>query len=152
MVFLNHVKENNQYRNISMLGFSGGGWTTLVSSAINKDINYSFVFSGPKPLIYKNPNKYDCYELSHKDFTSLVNYFDLYIMSAYGNKSGLFEGVNINEKNDYSHQSYFYPITEALNQLNSGLFQIHVDTRHVQHSISNKSLYFVHNKIIELSN
>tara|TARA_Y100001968_G_scaffold320004_1_gene352345 strand:- start:1500 stop:2537 length:1038 start_codon:yes stop_codon:yes gene_type:complete len=151
-VFLNEIKSKNQYENISMLGFSGGGWTTIVSSAINKDINYSFIVSGPQPLIYKNPNKFDCYELSHKDFSNLVNYFDLYIMSAYGNKNGLFEVINIQERDHFSHESYFYPVKEALNQLGSGLYGVHIDEKNYQHSISNKSLDFVHRKIMELSN
>ena len=151
IVFLNYLKLNNNYENISMVGFSGGGWTTLVSSAIEKNINYSFIISGPKPLIFKNPYKKDCYELSHKEFTALINYFDLYIISSFGSNNGLVEIININEKNNYSHWHYKKPILDSLNKLGSGLYEIHIDENNYSHSLSHQSLNFIHKKIKDLS-
>jgi len=151
VVFLNYLKLNNKYENVSMVGFSGGGWSTLVSSAIDKNINYSFIVAAPKPLMFKNPYKYDCYELSHKIFSTLVNYFDLYIMSSFGSKNALIEIVNINEKNNYSHYLYEKPINDSLNKIGEGLFEIQVNKNTFNHYLSHESLIYIHKKIQNIS-
>ena len=148
IVFLNYLKSNNNYENVSMIGLSGGGWTTLVSSAIDKNINYSFIVSGPKPLMFKNPYDYDCYEISHKSFTALVNYFDLYIMSSLGSKNALIEIININEKNNFSHSLYEKHIVDSLNKIGKSYYAIQVDKKNFNHSLSDESLIYIVEKYL----
>ncbi len=70
------------YQDFSMVGLSGGGWTTTVYAAIDSSISVSFPVAGRMPL-YSAP--YGDTEQSLDAFYQIAGYPDLYLLGSYGN-------------------------------------------------------------------
>ncbi len=152
LVFVDYLYNNISYKDKTMIGVSGGGWTTTLYAALDTRINNSFSILGPIPLPLKDPSKYDCYEISNPDLFSIVNYLDLYIMGASGIGRARVDIINKYEKccNIEDHLSYYEPVFKAIKSIGEGSYDIKLDEINVQHTLSKESLRFIHSKIIEL--
>ena len=79
------ISERIDFDSISMTGISGGGWTTVLSAAVDLRINYSFPVSGSLPLALRTHEIGDV-EQFHKPFYSEFSYLDLYLLGSTGKK------------------------------------------------------------------
>ena len=81
---LNYTLVNNTYSEITMTGLSGGGWSTVLYSAMDTRITKSFPVAGswPKYLRYAsgNVNSIGDYEQTLPGLTA--SYLDLYTMAS----------------------------------------------------------------------
>ena len=66
---------------ISMIGISGGGWTTLMTSAIIPRIDFSFSIAGTLPLTLCNDICGDI-EHVHPTIYNKYPYLDLYLLGS----------------------------------------------------------------------
>lgn len=86
---LNYVLGNRSYQNVAMSGLSGGGWTTVLYSALDTRIKQSFPVAGswPKYLRYAsgNVNSIGDYEQQLPGLSS--NYLDLYALATTGGRT-----------------------------------------------------------------
>jgi len=71
------------YSSFSMVGFSGGGWTTTVYSAIDTRIKVSVSVAGSLPLYLRSGSIGDA-EQTIAPFYSIAGYPELYILGSYG--------------------------------------------------------------------
>lgn len=88
-VGINYATATDIFSKIYMMGISGGGWTTIVYSAIDERIDASYPIAGSYPFYLRpqvgggslgDSEQYD------PDFYSLVSYLDLYLLAAQGRR------------------------------------------------------------------
>ena len=104
---LNYLLTQNTYSDISMLGLSGGGWTTTLYAALDTRVRQSFPVAGSIPLYLRGqievqqsrassfngisdalPGE-ECNDLGDEEQTdpdlyNIAGYPDLYVMGGYG--------------------------------------------------------------------
>jgi len=144
LTFLDKEYDFDQY---SMVGLSGGGWITVVYSAIDERISNSFSVAGSMPF-YLRVDERDVgdYEQTNIDLYRNVNYLELYILSASGDGR---KHVQIFNKNDpccypgNGYETYEFVIKDKISQLGQGNFQIFVDNTHNEHKISDVALDYI---------
>jgi hypothetical protein len=87
---INYATATGRYSNISMMGASGGGWTTLLAAAIDVRIANSASVAGSLPLFLRtgtcgNASAGDAEQKSQMGLLyKSISYLDLYIMAAHG--------------------------------------------------------------------
>ena len=144
---LNFIEMEYDFNRYSMVGLSGGGWTTVVYSAIDERISDSFSVAGSMPF-YLRVDERDIgdYEQTNIDLYQNVNYLELYVLSAYGDGR---KHVQIFNKNDpccfsgNGYETYEFVIKEKILQLGKGNFQVFVDDTHNEHKISDTALEYI---------
>ncbi len=82
------------FQDYSMVGFSGGGWATLLYSALDPSIRFGFDMSGSMPLYTRGPASFGDAEQNLSDLyyrnptlpgnNHGASYKDLYIMASHG--------------------------------------------------------------------
>jgi hypothetical protein len=148
---LNFLDKEYNFKRYSMIGLSGGGWTTVAYSAIDERISDSFSVGGSIPF-YLRVDSRDMgdYEQTNIELYKHVNYLELYVLSAYGDGR---QHVQIFNKNDSccfsgnGHETYEFVIKDRILQLGKGDFQIFIDDTHNEHKISDHILNLVYKSI-----
>ena len=85
IVSLNYLLQKNNYRNINMVGLSGGGWTTNLLAAIDDRIGYSFSVAGSMPLYYRSDASMgDIEQFLPELYRDVAGYPELYVLGAFG--------------------------------------------------------------------
>ena len=72
------------YQDFSMVGLSGGGWTTVVYAAIDPRIKLSFPVAGSLPLYLRFPASEGDTEQNLAPFYRIAGYPDLHVMGSDG--------------------------------------------------------------------
>lgn len=143
------------FSDISMIGLSGGGWTTVLASALDERIIRSYPVASSLPLSYRLESKdHGDYEQVNAALYSITNYFELYLMSASG--SGRSQKLIFNEndpccfagRNKYDGE-YMYKLIDkivgqSLAKIGSGEFSVYSDDTHLGHRISKAALLVIH--------
>ena len=144
---LNFLDKEYNFKRYSMIGLSGGGWTTVVYSAIDERISDSFSVGGSIPF-YLRVDSRDMgdYEQTNIELYKNVNYLELYVLSAYGDGR---KHVQIFNKNDpccfsgNGYETYEFVIKDRISQLGEGNFQVFIDDSHKEHKISENALRII---------
>jgi len=137
---LNFLDKEYNFKRYSMIGLSGGGWTTVVYSAIDERISDSFSVGGSTPF-YLRVDSRDMgdYEQTNIELYKHVNYLELYVLGAYGDGR---QHVQIFNKNDSccfsgsGYETYEFVVKDKISQLGEGNFQVFIDDTHNEHKIS----------------
>ena len=144
---LNYIDENYDYDDYYMIGISGGGWTTVVYSAIDERISDSFSVGGSIPFYLKIDGRdMGDYEQTNIDLYQNANYLELYVLSGYGDGR---KHVQIFNKNDpccfsgNGYETYEFVIKDRISQLGEGNFQVFIDDSHKEHKISENALRII---------
>ena len=148
---LNFLDKEYNFKRYSMIGISGGGWTTVVYSAIDERISDSFSVGGSIPF-YLRVDSRDMgdYEQTNIELYKHVNYLELYVLGAYGDGR---QHVQIFNKNDSccfsgnGYETYEFVIKDKISQLGKGNFQIFIDDTHNEHKISEYVMSLIHEQI-----
>jgi len=144
LTFLGKEYDFKQY---SMIGLSGGGWTTVVYSAIDDRISNSFSIASSIPF-YLRVDERDItdYEQTNVDLYQNVNYLELYVLSASGDGR---KHVQIFNKNDpccfsgNGYETYESAVNDKISQFGKGNFKVFVDDTHNEHKISDTALKYI---------
>ncbi len=141
-----------QYRDYSMIGLSGGGWTTVVYAAIDPRIKLSFPVAGSLPLYLRFPASEGDTEQNLTPFYSIAGYPDLQVMGSYG--AGRRQVQVLNRRDDCCFGEQFHRadltgmsfdrathsdewrIRSTIATLPSGSFRLEVDESAPAHMIS----------------
>jgi hypothetical protein len=92
VVSLNYVLSQGNYRDVTMMGASGGGWATLLAAAIDTRITYSASIAGSLPLNLRTgpcgkPSVGDAEQRNQPgNLYTRITYPDLYVMAANGSQ------------------------------------------------------------------
>ena len=148
---LNFLEKEYNFKQYAMIGLSGGGWTTVVYSAIDERISDSFSVAGSIPF-YLRVDSRDMgdYEQTNVELYQNVNYLEFYVLSGYGDGRKHVQIFNKNDPCCYSgsgYETYELIIKDKMLQLGKGNFQILVDDTHDEHKISDYILKLVHETI-----
>ncbi|AIQ95462.1 hypothetical protein EW14_1451 [Prochlorococcus sp. MIT 0604] len=155
--FLNHLTSTNEYKSISMTGISGGGWTTILSAAIDERIDYSFPVAASLPIFLRTYDFLD-YENHNPKFYKKFNYFDLYILGSIGNlkKRSNTQIFNKYDSCCFGGERYLLYQNDLMKRIeeisDKGEFFIYLDSSHKGHKLSNQSLEYINEKINKLDN
>jgi len=85
IVSLNYLLLKSNYRDINMVGLSGGGWTTNLIAAIDDRIKFSFSVAGSMPLYYRSDASMgDIEQFIPELYRNIAGYPDLYVLGAFG--------------------------------------------------------------------
>ena len=139
-----NYSENKNFSDITMVGISGGGWTTNLTSAIDTRVNYSFPVAGTHPMFIRLQKPKDTdFEQNLNELSSEINYLDMYIMGAVG--KGRFQTQILNKYDSccfYGDDYLFYEdfIASKVQQFEYGNFKVFSDTSHYEHKISKVAL------------
>ena len=152
---LNFLDKEYNFKRYSMIGLSGGGWTTVVYSAIDERISDSFSVGGSIPF-YLRVDSRDMgdYEQTNIELYKNVNYLELYVLGAYGDGRQHIQIFNKNDPCCFSgngYETYEFVIKDKMSQLGKGTFQILIDDTHNEHKISDHTLKLVY-EMISLAN
>jgi hypothetical protein len=81
---LNYLEGEFAYEDYSMVGLSGGGWTTAVYAALDPRIKLSVQVAGSMPLYLQKPTPQGDAEQTLDDFYRIAGYPDLYVLGSAG--------------------------------------------------------------------
>jgi len=148
---LNFLDKEYNFKQYSMIGLSGGGWTTVVYSAIDDRISESFSVAGSMPFYLRvDARDMGDYEQTNIDLYQNVSYLELYVLGGYGDGRKHIQIFNKNDPCCYSgngYETYEFVIKDKILQLGKGDFQIFIDNTHNEHKISDHILELVYKNI-----
>jgi hypothetical protein len=149
-VTLNYLQKRFKYENIAMMGFSGGGWTTQVYSAIDTRVSKSYPISGSLPIHLRSQvnaeavgGSWGDYEQTLPDLLRIANYLELYVMGAHGQNRRQLQILNKYDSCCYfgiTYLTFEEPVKRAVRRLGKGGFAVFSDDTHRKHQISDESL------------
>ena len=156
-VSLNYLDENFDFDSYYMMGISGGGWTTVLFSAIDDRISQSYSVAGTIPIFMRSDSKnIGDYEQIIPELYAITNYLELYILNSYGDDRIHVQIFNNNDPCCFSGNIsgiYDHKINERLIKLDKGNFFLYIDDTHNEHKISEYSRIliseYMNNKILE---
>lgn len=137
---INYIERNYQYTRVSMIGVSGGGWTTTLCAAIDPRIKLSFSVAGTLPL-HLFPQLRD-FEQTAPDMYKKFSYLELYLMASYGEGRKHFQ---INNQYDpvcfYGINALTYKevVESRMAKLGLGKYELIID-KNYEHSFSERTL------------
>lgn len=150
---LNSIPVASYYRDITMLGYSGGGWTTTLCAALDERIKFSFPVAGSLPswIRYLPPNGENApgdLEQFIPQFYQHVDWTELYALGTTNGRQQMqilnqfdpccFAGIN--------YRSYEKAVSEVAS-LWGGQFSVWLDTENREHSISDAALAAIDTKL-----
>jgi hypothetical protein len=145
-VSLNYLDQNFNFNSYHMLGISGGGWTTVLFSAIDDRISESYSVAGSFPMFMRSDSKnIGDYEQIVPELYTIANYLELYLMGSFGNERKLVLIYNEFDPCCFSGSGYEqFPFGDILKNkitnIGEGKFDVIIDRDQNQHIISNKIL------------
>ena len=150
IVSLNYIEQNFDYDDYYMIGLSGGGWTTTLTSALDDRISKNYSIAGSFPFYMKSDRlNFGDYEQSIPELYSIATYEELYIMSSFYTDQ---RSVQIFIYNDpccfqaelYEKFPYGNAIQKQLDILGGGgKFSVFLDNSTRVHEISDHALSLV---------
>ena len=150
-VSLNYLDENFDFDSYYMMGISGGGWTTVLYSAIDDRISQSYSIAGTFPIFMRSDSKnVGDYEQIIPELYSIANYLDLYILASFGDDRKHIQIFNKNDPCCFSGDLrgiFDNDIQVNLQELGMGHYEIFIDETHFEHKISEYSLKIIQNEI-----
>jgi len=148
-VSLNYLDEKYDYNSYNMIGLSGGGWTTVLYSAIDERISQSFSVAGSYPLFLRFEQKnISHYEEILPELYNIANYLELYILASYGEERDFIQIYNKYDRCCYSgdlYKTYENHLKEKMDVLQKGSYDVFLDDTHKEHKISKYTLDIINN-------
>ena len=139
---MNYIQQFN-FDRISMVGISGGGWTTTLYAALDPRIEYSFPVAGSYPQYLRfcdeDLSSLGDYEQYVPEVYRIANYLELYILGSYGEHRQQVQILNEFDDCCFSgtgYLSYENVVAERVEQLGEGSFRVILDSSHKEHKIS----------------
>ena len=147
VVLINYLSAEKDYSAFHMVGISGGGWTTTLAAAVDERIKNSFSVAGTEPLIFSDvlPTEY---EQVTPELFSRVSYFDLYLLSAFGQERSHIQVHNAYDpccNRGKNVAIYEETLKRRALEIGGGEFGVVIDETHAEHKISS----FVADYILE---
>ena len=142
---LNYLDSNFDYDSYSMIGISGGGWTTTIYSAIDERISKSFSVAGSYPIYLRSePKNFGDYEQTYYELYSQVNYLEFYILGSYERyQLQIFNEFDLCCFSGNAGKTFDFIIQEKISDIGSGNFEVFIDKSQNEHKISKKSLELI---------
>ncbi len=140
VVALNYLQEKYAFDHTTMMGISGGGWTTVVAAAIDPRITLSIPIAGSLPLYLRTEQRdIGDREQYEESFYQIAGYPDLYVLGASGERRRQIQVLNRYDSCCFGglrYREYEERIQRALQVIGEGQFRVVLDESHKDHLIS----------------
>ena len=147
---LNYIDENYDFDSYYMVGLSGGGWITVLYSAIDERISESYSVAGSYPLHLRHETKnIGDYEQFNPNIYRISNYLELYTMSSFGDNRKLVQLFTYNDPCCFQAELYDkFPYGNVIQDKlailgDQGKFSVFLDSSTNQHEISDYALSLI---------
>lgn len=141
--FLNYA-EQFHYSQISMIGLSGGGWTTLMMAAIDPRIQISCPVAGAYPIYLRvAEDELGDWEQTITTLYRTTTYLETFILGAVGPGRVQCQVFNRYDSDCYAGdgwRTYADHVKQHVDAMNSGKWCLFVDDTHYRHMISEAAL------------
>ncbi|MDJ0950493.1 MAG: hypothetical protein QNJ94_16395 [Alphaproteobacteria bacterium] len=148
---LNAILPEQDYRDVFMLGFSGGAWTATVYAAIDPRIRRSYQVSGTYPMYlrrypsdrYDKPREWSDFEATYPPLIKAVNYLEFYVLASLEQRR---RHVQVLSQYDaccfggLGWTTYVDIVRERVRSVGPGAFDFVLDTSHAEHKLSKFAL------------
>lgn len=144
---INYVSANYDYSRISMVGLSGGGWTTVMSSAVDHRISRSYPVAGSIPYDLRDIKEINAdFEQNHnRTVYSIASYVDLYTLGSTGENRTQIQIFNSVDPCCYyseGREAEIHQYRDLIVNRNAS-FDVFFDTMNDGHEISQNTLNFI---------
>lgn len=151
---IDFLEEQRGYEIFSMVGLSGGAWTTTLYSALDTRIVQSFSIAGSVPLPFRLANSDAGDEEQHNEtLYNQFNYSTFYTLAASGNNRLHYQILNQNDDCcfDYNGDSLWVPaIQQKLHELDyPGQYLFYYDPYATMHKISSATMDTIYSHMRE---
>jgi hypothetical protein len=137
------------YTDISMIGLSGGGWTTVLAAAVDSRIKTSVSVSGSMPIYarrYYPGSMGDAEQLLPALYRDRASYLDLYTLDSCGNSRRHVQCINQYDNGCFygvSHRTWEKNVKDAVTSIGAGTYECYLDSLPHSHQISNNAIHNV---------
>ena len=136
---INYLESNFKYKDIAMIGISGGGWTTTLVSALDSRIKYNFPVAGTYPIYLRSERDWGDWEQTIPELLHNSNYLEMYILGAYGKGRKQIQIINKYDACCFAGtkwKTYYSEVSNRVKDLNNGNWDLWLDDTHKEHKIS----------------
>ncbi len=138
---LNYVRKENHYDGYSMLGLSGGGWTTQLFVAMDTTIKKSYTIAGSAPIEIKLLRFQDLGDMEQYDprIYSQISYPEIYVLGSIGQGRRRIQILNTEDPCCFIYKNSIYyreAVTKKVEQIGIGNYLLLEDKTNKEHSIS----------------
>lgn len=142
--FINYAAQSSDHTNFSMIGLSGGGWTTTLIAAIDPRIDLSVSVAGSYPIFLRSlsPRDWGDWEQTIPGLYQTCNYLELYILGAVGKGRKQLQIINKYDSCCFAGikwQTYDAVIKKHVEMIGEGDWDLFLDESHGKHMISTTS-------------
>lgn len=141
VVAINYLKQNFKYEDITMVGLSGGGWTTTLAAAVDSRITKSFPVAGSYPIYLRSESKRDWgdWEQVIPALLRNSNFLEMYVLGAYGEGRKQIQVINKYDACCFAGtkwKTYYSEVSNRVKELGKGNWDLWIDDTHKEHKIS----------------
>lgn len=141
VILLNYLERRYDFASVSMVGISGGGWTTTLAAAVDTRIDKSYPIAGSYPIYLRSNSHGDWgdYEQNNPDLYGVVNYLELYVLGSHGRNRKQLQMLNQYDPCCFAGvkwKTYRDIIVGRIDELGVGEFDLFMDDSHQEHKIS----------------
>jgi len=138
---INYAKESYDYGVIDMMGFSAGGWETMVASAVDPRIRRSYPVAGSYPLYLRNHNEagQSVPPQYYGPLLNAMNYLETFVLGSWGEDRGQLQIFNRFDRCCFRNVKglhYAPAVKAAVNKIGPGRFEVVLDETHADHKVS----------------
>jgi hypothetical protein len=141
VIGLNHALESRKFSRIDMIGFSAGGWVTMLASAVEPRIQGSYPIAGSYPLYLRSGE--ESHQSARPQYYSpmlrAANYPEMFVLATLGGKRRQMQIFNRYDSccfNNTKGKLYETAVQKSVARCCSGRFDVMVDETHARHAIS----------------
>ena len=134
---VDHFLKANPASDITLAGFSGGGWTTTVAAAVDPRIRHSVEVAGSQPFADLSSCAGD-YEQCHPALFGRVSMTQIYVLASQGLFREHVQFLNYYDTCCYSHidgKAYTEVVQQSVSASGGGLFLMFPDYTLQTHAI-----------------
>jgi len=122
---------------VAMAGVSGGGWATVVYSAMDSRIRASYPVAGAIPIYLRTQRDWGDWEQTDPNLLGIANYLEMFVMASSDGRRQvqIFNRYDPSAIQGVKAKHYEQAVSEATRKL-GGEFSVLIDTTHDIHQIS----------------
>jgi pimeloyl-ACP methyl ester carboxylesterase len=143
------------YKNIGLIGVSGGAPVVTVYGALDDRIKCTFAVAGIAPtfLRFAVPKTYwGEYEQTLPGLTRILTDLDIYILAAYGQSRQYIQIYNQHDSCCFpgaEFKTYSGEVSGRVRQMGYGSYDVFLDTKNLGHGLSEDMLIYLKDKVLK---